>query len=386
MGLNLSERLKWMMQSGIRTMSIACKQHNGIDLSQGDSDLEPPFPVREAAKSAIDGGVNTYTEFEGIRNLREQIALKQRRLAGLEVDPDSEIIISAGASGAFYSALLALLNPGDEMIVFEPYYEYHLTTLNATGIKPVFVKTEPPDWRFSLEELERGITPGTRAILVNTPANPSGKVFNRSELEDIATLAKHHDLFVFTDEIYEYFVYDDFQHIAPLSLPDMKARTISISGLSKTFSITGWRIGYCICDARWSQAIGLFNDLVYACAPAPLQMGVAEGLKDLGPDYYEKICNKYMLRRDMICNALATAGLPPFIPRGGYFVLADISKLEGDSSLERAMNLLKNCGVACVPPGEAFYHDGSGKGLGRFCFAKEDAVIEEACRRIASIQ
>ncbi len=246
MGLNLSERLKWMMQSGIRTMSIACGQHNGIDLSQGDSDLEPPIPVREAAKSAIDSGVNTYTEFEGIRNLREQIALKQHRLAGLEVDPDSEIIISAGASGALYSALLALLNPGDEMVVFEPYYEYHLTTLNAAGIKPVFVKTQPPDWRFSHEELERVITPGTRAILVNTPANPSGKVFTRSELEDIATLAKHHDLFVFTDEIYEYFVYDNFQHIAPLSLPDMKARTISISGLSKTFSITGWRIGYCI--------------------------------------------------------------------------------------------------------------------------------------------
>jgi len=169
-----------------------------------------------------------------------------------------------------------------------------------------------------------------------------------------------------------------------MRLPGMKARTISVSGLSKTFSITGWRIGYCICDARWSQAIGLFNDLVYACAPAPLQMGVAEGLKALDAAYYAEICNKYMLRRDMICNALATAGLTPFIPRGGYFVLADISKLEGDSSPERAMNLLKNCGVACVP-GEAFYHDGSGKGLGRFCFAKEDAVIEEACRRLQSM-
>ena len=385
MGLSLSERSGWMMQSGIRTMSIACKNHNGIDLSQGDSDLEAPLPVREGAKSAIDSGSNTYTDLEGIRELREQIAIKLRRHVGLEVDPQSEIIVSAGVSGALYSALLALLNPGDEMVVFEPYYEYHLTMLRATGVHPVFLKTAAPDWRFSVEELERVVTPRTRAILVNTPANPSGKVFNRSELEDIATLAVRHDLFVFTDEIYEYFVYDDNTHLTPALLPGMKARTISISGMSKTFSITGWRIGYCICDARWSQAIGLFNDLIYACAPAPLQMGVAEGLKALGSDYYQKICNKYMQRRDNICNALSAAGLTPFVPQGGYFVLADISRIDGSNSLDRAMKLLKTCGVACVP-GEAFYHDGSGAGLGRFCFAKEDALIEEACRRIERIK
>lgn len=385
MGLSLSERLKWLTQSGIRTMSIACRDHNGIDLSQGDSDLEAPLPVREGAKRAIDSGLNIYTELEGIRELREEIALKHRRLAGLEVDPRSEIIVSAGVSGAFYSALLALLNPGDEMVLFEPYYEYHLTMLYAIGVNPVFVKTVPPEWRFSLEELEQAVTPGTRAILVNTPANPSGKVFTRSELEDIAALAVRHDLFVFTDETYEFFVYDDHTHVAPASLPGMKARTISISGLSKTFSITGWRVGYCVCDARWSHAIGLFNDLVYACAPAPLQMGVAQGLKALGPEYYQKICNKYMQRRDNICDALSLAGLTPFVPQGGYFVLADISRIAGANSLDRAMNLLKTCGVACVP-GEAFYHDGSGTELGRFCFAKEDALIEEACRRLESIQ
>ncbi len=384
MGLFLSERLKWMLQSGIRTMSIACKEYNGIDLSQGDSDLETPLPVREGAKRAIDTGLNTYTELEGINELREQIAFKLLRRAGLKVDPQSEIIVSAGVSGALYSALLALLNPGDEMVVFEPYYEYHLTTLRATEVKPVFVRTAPPDWRFGIEELEQAITPGTRAILVNTPANPSGKVFSRSELEDIAALALRHDLFVFSDEIYEYFVYDDCKHITPASLPEMKPRTISISGLSKTFSITGWRIGYCVCDARWSQAIGLFNDLIYACAPAPLQMGVAEGLKALGPEYYQKICNKYMQRRDAICNALSIAGLTPFVPQGGYFVLADISRIAGGNSLERAMNLLKTCGVACVP-GEAFYHDGTGAELGRFCFAKEDSLIDEACRRIEGL-
>jgi len=269
--------------------------------------------------------------------------------------------------------------------VFEPYYEYHLTALLAVQVKPVFVKTTPPNWTFSAEDFERVKTPKTKAILVNTPSNPSGKVFQRSELEAISTFAMHNDLFVFTDEIYEYFVYDDYQHIAPASLPDMQDRTITISGLSKTFSITGWRIGYCICDSRWSQAIGLFNDFVYACAPAPLQMGVAAGLKALGTEYYKIICKSYRRRRDKICSALSTAGLEPFVPQGGYFVLADISRIDGSNSRERAMNLLKACGVACVP-GEAFYHDGSGSELGRFCFAKEDSILNEACKRLEKLK
>ena len=384
MGLVLSERLNWMMQSGIRTMSIECMRHNGIDLSQGDSDLEVPVQVREGAKQAIDGGINTYTSFEGIAELRECIAVKQKQYTGLEIDPQNEIIVSAGVSGALYCALLALLNPGDEIVVFEPYYEYHLTALLAVQVKPVFVKTTPPNWTFSADDLERVKTPKTKAILVNTPSNPSGKVFQRSELEAISTFARHNDLFVFTDEIYEYFVYDDDQHIAPASLPGMKDRTITISGLSKTFSITGWRIGYCICDSRWSQAIGLFNDFVYACAPAPLQMGVAAGLKALGPEYYKMICKSFRRRRDNICSALSNAGLEPFVPRGGYFVLADISRIDGSNSSERAMNLLKACGVACVP-GEAFYHDGSGSELGRFCFAKEDSILDEACKRLEKL-
>ncbi len=385
MGLNLSERLNWMMQSGIRTMSIECKRQHGIDLSQGDSDLEVPVQVREGAKQAIDSGINTYTSYEGLAELRESIAIKQKQFTGLQIDPQSEIVVSAGVSGALYCALLALLNPDDEIVVFEPYYEYHLTALLATRAKPVFVKTVPPDWGFNPDDLERVKTPKTKAILVNTPSNPSGKVFQQSELEAISNFAIHNDLFVFTDEIYEFFVYDNYRHIAPASLPGMKDRTITISGLSKTFSITGWRIGYCICDSRWSQAIGLFNDFVYACAPAPLQMGVAAGLEALGLEYYAMICKSYQHRRDKICAALTTAGLEPFVPRGGYFVLADISRIEGRNSRERAMRLLKTCGVACVP-GEAFYHDESGGDLGRFCFAKEDSILDEACKRIEGLK
>jgi aminotransferase len=187
------------------------------------------------------------------------------------------------------------------------------------------------------------------------------------------------------DEIYEYFVYDNCRHIIPASLPGLQQRTISISGLSKTFSITGWRIGYCICDSRWTQAIGLYNDFVYACAPAPLQMGVAEGLKTLGPEFYRSISGDYVRKRDKLCNALSAAGLHPYIPQGGFFVLFDLSKIPGKNSHERAMTLLKTSGVACVS-GEAFYHDGSGKNLGRFCFAKEARLLDDACKRIEKLK
>jgi aminotransferase len=278
-----------------------------------------------------------------------------------------------------------LLNPGDEVILFEPYYGYHLKTLIATRAKPVYVKTIPPHWNFTAQGLERALSKKTKAIIVNTPSNPSGKVFTLEELNVICQFAVEYDLFVFTDEIYEHFVYDGRKHIAPATLPGMRPRTITISGVSKTFSITGWRIGYCICDARWSQTIGYFNDLVYVCAPTPLQMGAAKGLLDLQPDYYAMLSQRYQNKRDKICDSLALAGLEPYRPQGAYYVLADISKIPGKSSKERAMRLLQQSGIACVP-GEAFYHNRSGEKLARFCFAKEDNIIDEACRRIEAIR
>jgi aminotransferase len=218
--------------------------------------------------------------------------------------------------------------------------------------------------------------------MLNTPANPSGKVFSRAELEMIAKLAIKRDLFVFTDEIYEYFLYDRREHVSPLSIPGMRERTIAISGLSKTFSITGWRIGYAISAPQWSQTIGYFNDLVYVCAPAPLQIGVARGLNELAEEYYVNLRAEYARKRDRICTALQKAGLPPCVPQGSYYVLADISRVPGRTSKERAMRLLKDSGVACVP-GEAFYHElQDGQTLGRFCYAKKDEVLDAACRRL----
>ncbi len=385
MGLYLSKRHEWVLQSEIRNMSIECDRIGGINLSQGVCDTEVPIEVRLGAQDAMNRGINTYTRYDGLDELRLAIAGKQKTFTGMDADPEKEIVVSAGATGAFYCACLSLLNPGDEVILFEPYYGYHISTLVATGCVPVYVRMKPQDWAFSDDDLETVVTDRTRAIMINTPANPSGKVFTLDELERLSGFAEKHDLFVFTDEIYEHFVYDDHQHVSPAMISGMNKRTITISGLSKTFSITGWRVGYAICDARWSQTIGYFNDLVYVCAPAPLQMGVARGLMELNPAYYRSLSDVYRKKRDKICGVLDQVGLTPNIPQGAYYVLADISRLSGVNSKERAMSLLEKTGVACVP-GEAFYHDDAGDGLARFCYAKEDAIIDEACTRLLQLK
>jgi len=383
MSLTTGNRLKWVKQSEIRNMSIECEKHGGINLSQGVCDLEVPSIVTQGAKQAIDDGVNAYTRYDGLNELREAISKRQNTFSGMDVDPDNEIVVSSGATGALFSAFLALLNAGDEVILFEPYYGYHAINLVSTLAVPVYVRMTPPDWTFSREDLDNVVTEKTKAILINTPGNPSGKVFTIEELKTISEFAIENDLFVFTDEIYEYFVYDDREHIPLASLPGMRERTIMVSGLSKTYSITGWRVGYVICDAKWSTAIGYFSDMLYACAPAPLQMGAAMGLMHLDPGFYDNISKEYQKKRDRICDALNTAGLTPFVPQGAYYVLCDISGIPGSSGRKKVMHLLEEIKVASVP-GEAFYHDAAGENLTRFCFAKEDAVLDEACRRIES--
>src|SRR5438105_2527729 len=282
----LSQRAAGIRQSEIRVMSIECERVRGINLAQGICDTEVPAPVRRVAREAIDAGLNQYTRLDGIATLRRAIADKMLRYNSLACDPEREVVVTVGSTGGFYAAALSLLNPGDEVVIFEPYYGYHVHTLEALGIRPVFVRLDPPDWRFTQAALEAAITPKTRAIVVNSPANPSGKVFTREELQWIADLAVAHDLFVFTDEIYEYFLYDGRRHISPATLPGMRERAITITGFSKTFSVTGWRVGYVVCDARWAGAIGYFSDLAYICAPSPFQHAVAAGLNELEASFY----------------------------------------------------------------------------------------------------
>ena len=382
--MKLSARAGRIAQSEIRVMSIECDRVRGINLAQGVCDTPVPIEVRQAAEAAIEAGHNSYTRLDGVSPLREQIACKMRSFNKVECNAETGIVVTAGSTGAFYCAALALLNPGDEVILFEPYYGYHLHTVLSVDAVPVYVRLRGPDWNFSVDDLERIVTPKTRAIVVNSPANPSGKVFTRAELEVIADFAKKYDLFVFTDEIYEYFLYDDLEHLSIATLPGMKERTITISGYSKTFSITGWRIGYSISDARWAHAIGYYSDLCYVCAPAPLQFGVAAGIAQLQPDFYAHLREEYKHKRDLICSTLSDAGLTPSVPQGAYYVLADASRLPGNSSKAKAMYLLDKTGVACVPGG-AFYHDDAGENLIRFCYAKTDADLNQACERLRKL-
>jgi aminotransferase len=381
MPLQLNHRADSITQAEIRAMSIECSRVGGVNLAQGVCDTPPPPLVIEAAAKAMRDGINTYTRFDGLAELREAIAYKFHRDLGLAVDPETQITVSAGSTGAFYCACLALLEPGDEVILFQPYYGYHVNTLASMEAVPVYVPMQAPDWTFTREDLERVVSPRTRAIMVCTPSNPSGKVFTQDELEAIAAFATAHDIFVFTDEIYEYFLFDGHKHISPANLPEMAERTIVIGGYSKTFSITGWRIGYCVCSPRWAQMIGYMNDLVYVCAPAPLQIGVAQGIMDLPLSFYSDLAQEYQGKRDRICSTLAKVGLTPSIPNGAYYVLADISRLGASSSKEGAMQILGRTGVASVP-GNSFFADASERNFVRFCFGKTMKDLDRACEAL----
>jgi aminotransferase len=383
--LGLSDVANRIVQSTIRTMSVECEKVGGVNLAQGVCDTEVPRVVRQAAEAAIEAGYNQYTRADGIASLREAIAAKLLRQNGIVADPESEVLVTSGVTGGFDSACRALLNPGDEVILFEPYYGYHYATLVGQYCKPVLVSLDPPDYPLVVDRLAAAITPKTRGIVVNTPANPSGKVFTVAELEQISAVAIHHDLFLFTDEIYEHFVYDGQRHVSPASLPGIADRTITISGFSKVFSITGWRVGYLHASARWTPAINYFHDLTYVCAPSAFQHGVAAGLEQLPDSFYVELITEYQHKREMICDALRSSGMDPSVPAGAYYVLADASVVPGAGSVEKALNLLRLTGVASVP-GDAFFQGGRGDHLLRFCFAKTDADLANACERLMRLR
>jgi len=361
-------------------MTAACKKAGGINMAQGICDLGVPQAVQDGVARGIADGFNSYGPYAGLPAIREAIADKMQSYNGIACDPDRNLILSAGSTGAFYCACLALLNAGDEVILMEPYYGYHVNMLKAVGAVPKTVTMQPPDWTFSVTDLESAITECTRAIVVCTPGNPSGKVFSEEEIGAIANLVIKHDLFMITDEIYEYFVYDGRHHVSPGAMPEIADRTITVSGYSKTFSITGWRIGYCVCPAQLAEAIGHMNDLVYVCAPTPLQMGVAAGIRELPDSFYSDMCEKFHDKRERICNALDRAGLTPYVPQGSYYVLAEATNLPGETSKDRALHLLEKTGVASVP-GSAFYTN-DGESLIRFCYAKPDTELDQACRQL----
>jgi len=387
--LSLSELAPRALQSEIRAMSMECDRIGGVNLAQGICDTEVPAAVSEGAIAAIHAGHNIYTRLDGIARLRNAIAAKMLRDRGLVVDPDREVLVTSGATGGLNAAVAALLNPGDEVILFEPFYGYHASELKSKRVVPVIVSLTAPatpdaDWTLDMDAVRAALTPRTRAMIVNTPSNPAGKIFTRTELEALAEIAVERGLFVFTDEIYEHFVYGEAEHISPATLPGMRERTIVISGFSKTFSVTGWRLGYLVADAKWLGAISYFHDLTYVCAPSAFQHGAAQGLEQLGPEFYSDLATDHLAKRGRIVAALNDAGMKPYVPRGAYYILADASQIPGETAAKKARTLLAKTGVASVA-GSAFFRAGHGEDLLRFCFAKRDHDLDDACERLRTL-
>jgi aminotransferase len=373
----ISDRLRGLVQSDIRRMSRECERVGGINLGQGICDLPTIPELVEGACDAIASSKATYSKFEGIDLLRERIAKKIATFNRFEVDPAREIVVTVGSTGGFAAAALATLNAGDEVILFEPYYGYHLNTLKVLGVETKYVPLNLPDWSIDFDALRAAFGPKTRGIVVCTPSNPCGKVFTTDELRRIAELCREFNAWCYTDEIYEYIVYDGRKHVSMASVD--RDVTITIRGFSKTFSVTGWRIGYVAADARVTAPIGLVNDLFYVCAPTPLQWGIARALQ-IGDDYYRKLAADYEKKRDLLAAALTDGGFQPFVPQGAYYMLAEIPDGFADAR-EAAMALIEEAGVASVP-GPSFYASTRGDRLLRFCFAKDFAALEEACRRV----
>lgn len=381
-----ADRMNNLVQSDIRRLTIECNKVGGFNLGQGICDLPTHPLVKQGAIDAINEGAATYTHARGLPELREALAHKFAEFNNVEVDPETELCVTVGSSGAFSASVFATLNAGDEVILIEPFYGYHLNTLIMAGITPRYAKIDLQTMEIDRSYLESLINEKTRGIIICTPGNPSGKVFTRDELEYLGAIANKHDLLIFSDEIYEYITYDGREHVSPASLPALKERVIMLGGYSKTFSITGWRIGYVVAPADIMDKIAVASDLLVVCAPHPLQRGVLEGLKT-DAEYYESMRKDYETGRDMICDALEAVKFKPIRPQGSYYVLADFTNIGWKEDQEAARELLARTKVAAIPGG-AFFEPGSGRGskLLRFCYAKELPVLEKACNAIRTLK
>jgi aminotransferase len=364
-------------------MTRVAQKYGAINLAQGFPDFPMPAPMKDAACAAIHGDINQYAITWGSSPLRIAIAEKYRRWYDMAVDPETEITVTCGATEAMASTFLALIDPGDEVIVFEPFYENYGPDAILAGAKPKFVPLEPPGWRLDLDQLRAAFSPRTKAIVLNTPHNPSGRVFTREELTVIAALCQEHDAWAFTDEIYEHILYSGHHHLLA-SFPGMRERTVTISGLSKTFSCTGWRLGYTIAPAKATDAIRKVHDFLTVGAPAPLQAAGAVGLA-FDADYFNHLAQEYRERRTILSAALREAGFIFTEPAGAYYILADFSELSGDDDTTFATWLAREGGVATVPGTSFFHHKELGRKLVRFAFCKKRETLERAAERLASI-
>ncbi|HLZ12711.1 MAG TPA: aminotransferase class I/II-fold pyridoxal phosphate-dependent enzyme [Candidatus Acidoferrum sp.] len=396
----ISAKAEQFTESVIREMTRLALQHNAVNLSQGFPDFPAPDSVKEAARQAISDDINQYAITWGAKALRDSIVEKFHRTQGIRIDPEREITICCGSTEAMMSAMLAIINPGDEIVVFEPFYENYGPDAILSGASPRFVKMKPPqdensEWTFDFDELAAAFGPHTKAIILNTPNNPTGKVFSRQELEFIRDLCVKWNAYCVTDEIYEHILYDATEHFTIARLDGMRERTIVINGMSKTYSVTGWRVGWAIAPPEATQAIRKVHDFLTVGAAAPLQQAGAVALRS-PQSYYDGLAATYSEKRERLLKILSSAGFTVFKPRGAYYIMTDISRFKFPESDPRfasqskdvafAKYLVQQIGVACVP-GSSFYNDSQhGASQVRFTFCKKEETLAAAESRLAKLR
>lgn len=385
----VSLKARQFTESIIRDMTRQALQHGAVNLSQGFPDFAAPAELKQAACDAINADINQYAITWGAKRFRDAIASKTKWHLGLDIDPDREIVVTCGSTEAMIATMLATLNPGDEVILFEPYYENYGPDAILTEAVPRYVTLHPPDWSFDRDELRAAFNEKTRAIVITTPHNPAGKVFTHEELRFIADLCIEHDVLVFTDEIYEHIIYPDatrdVKHVAMATLDGMRDRTVTINGMSKTYSVTGWRVGYAIAPPEIIDAIRKVHDFLTVGAAAPLQEAGVTALH-LPESYYQKLQNDYRQRRDLLLGVLEEAGFRCFKPDGAYYIMTNISGFGFANDIEFTKYLVRDIGVAVVP-GSSFYRDPAlGAQQVRFTYCKRDETLQAAAERLIKLK
>jgi aspartate/methionine/tyrosine aminotransferase len=389
----LSAKAEQFTESVIREMTRLALEHNAVNLSQGFPDFAAPAEIKEAARQAIADDINQYAITWGAKPLRDAIVEKFERTQGIRVDPEREITICCGSTEAMMSAMMAIINPGDEIVVFEPYYENYGPDAILSGATPRFVKLRPPDWSYDEKELAAAFGPRTKAIILNTPNNPTGKVFTRGELEFIRDLCVRWNAFCITDEIYEHILYDGAEHISMAQIDGMRERTIVINGMSKTYSVTGWRVGWAIAPPEATAAIRKVHDFLTVGAAAPLQQAGAMALKS-PESYYQNLAKSYDQKRARLLKILNDAGFTVFKPRGAYYIMTDISGFgfsgrgaggKNTNDVAFAKFLVEKVGVAVVPGSSFFGNPEDGASQVRFTFCKKESTLAAAEERLARL-
>lgn len=382
---SISTKATQFTESVIREMTRLAMEHNAVNLSQGFPDFSAPQVIKQAAIDAINNDVNQYAITWGAKSFRDALVYKTKKYLGIDIDSQTEVTVTCGSTEAMIDVLLAIINPGDEVIVFEPFYENYGPDAIISGATPRYVSLRRPDWTFDEKELAAAFNNKTKAIIVNTPNNPTGKVFTRAELKVIADLCQKWDVLCITDEIYEHIIYDGVEHVSMITMDGMRDRTIVVNGMSKTYCVTGWRVGYILSPPNITGAIRKMHDFMTVGAPAPLMEAGATALR-LPDEYYKEMAAHYLVRRDRLMKMLSEAGLNPMLPKGAYYIMCDIGDWGYANDVEFSRFLVKDIGVACVP-GSSFFRDAnSGKDIIRFTFCKKEETLAAAEVRLKKLQ